>query len=74
MLAIAIQRRGQCRRAVNVDHDGEREKGSFQANCSLKHMHFGLWRAAASSESVLTRDAFGPVFFQAHTATFLWST
>jgi hypothetical protein len=47
--------------AVNVDLDGEKEKGSFESNCSLKHMLFGLWRAAASSESVVARDVFGQV-------------
>jgi hypothetical protein len=47
--------------AVNVDHDGEKEKGSFEANCSFKHMHSGLWRATASSESIVARDVLGPV-------------
>jgi hypothetical protein len=59
--------------AVNVDHNGEKEKGSFEANCSSKHMHFGLWRAAASSESVVARDLFW-ASFRPITATFLWST
>jgi hypothetical protein len=35
--------------AVNVDHDGEKEKSSFEAYCSFQPMYFGLWRAAASS-------------------------
>jgi hypothetical protein len=39
--------------AVNVDHDGEKGKGIFEAKCSLKHMHFGLWRAAATKVKVL---------------------
>jgi hypothetical protein len=56
--------------AVNVDHDGEKEKGSFEVNCSLKHMHLGLWRVPASSESVVARDVFGPV----SGPTLLWST
>jgi hypothetical protein len=47
--------------AVKVDHDGEIEKGIVEANYSLKHMHFDLWRAAASSESVVAHDVFGPV-------------
>jgi hypothetical protein len=55
-----------------MSNDGEREKGSYEANCSLKHMHFGLRRAAASSESVVARHVFGPEGqFQAQTRNFL---
>jgi hypothetical protein len=58
---VVTMRHAEYSGAVNVDHDGEKEKGSFEAHYSFKHMHFGLWRAAASSESVVARDVFGPV-------------